>query len=327
MCNTNINEQKILAIDGTCSNDIHHNVSLNMGYYDVNSNLVLDLTHNGHGNRNKEIKMLTEHILENKKLYKNVTIVGDRAYFSYVLMTFLEQENIKYIIRCRGTNIKNTINVRVVSNYDTYEKMVYSCHKKRKQSVKTLVVRNNCILLTTDYNNTDDDIMKMYKSRWSIETFFKTIKKHFKIQHCKEKSNCDESINKILCCSSIITNIAVTISKYFETKSYKINLSLMIRYVYDHLLYKIIYGKVSIDDIHNAKYYASVINNTENRHFPRTSKTPFTKWYTKGYSNYAEILKITDAIINNKIKLLDKNKQIIARRIISIKYNNVQEIT
>ena len=101
----------------------------------------------------------------------------------------------------------------------------------------------------------------------------------------------------------------------------------MIRYVYDHLLYKIIYGKVSIDDIHNAKYYTSVINNTENRHFPRTSKTPFTKWYTKGYSNYAEILKITDAIINNKIKLLDKNKQIIARRIISIKYNNVQEIT
>jgi hypothetical protein len=317
-CNK-INKKMIVAVDGTCSNDISHNVALNMGYYNVSNNLVLDLTHNGNENRNKEIKNLKEHINDNKQLYKNTIIVGDRAYFSYELMSFLKKNNIDFIIRCKGKNIKNTNNNRIVYSSDQYEKTIWSCHKKRKREKKVLLVNNDCTLLTSIMNKSDNELMEIYKSRWNIETYFKIIKKHFKIQHTKEKHESAIGINKILCCTSIITNIASTIKNNFETCNNKINTSLLLYYINNYLLEKIINGSLTVEDIYNAKYFALTVVNNDERHFPRISKTPFTKWYVKGYSNYSEINKIVDAIENNNIHLLDKNKKLQVQNIISIK--------
>lgn len=158
-CNK-VNKKIIVAVDGTCSNDISHNVALNMGYYNVTNDLVLDLTHNGNENRNKEIKNLKEHINNNKQLYKNTVIVGDRAYFSYELMSFLEKNNIDFIIRCKGKNIKNNNNNRIVYSSNQYEKTIWSCHKKRKREKKVLLVRNDCTLLTSIKNKSDDELME-----------------------------------------------------------------------------------------------------------------------------------------------------------------------
>ena len=66
------------------------------------------------------------------------------------------------------------------------------------------------------------------------------------------------------------------------------------------------------------KSYIKVIQNKKNRSFPRTSKTPFTKWYIKGYSNQTKYMTIIDAIINNTVDELNKNLKTIAKRIISI---------
>ena len=85
------------------------------------------------------------------------------------------------------------------------------------------------------------------------------------------------------------------------------------------MLEKIINGILTIEDIYNAKYFALSVINDEERHFPHISKTPFTKWYVKGYSNYSEINKIVDAIVNDKIHLLDKNKKLQVQNIISIR--------
>lgn len=49
----------------------------------------------------------------------------------------------------------------------------------------------------------------------------------------------------------------------------------------------------------------------------RNSKTPFTKWYIKGYSNLTKYAKI-DAIINDTVNKLNKNLKSIAKNIISI---------
>lgn len=61
-----------------------------------------------------------------------------------------------------------------------------------------------------------------------------------------------------------------------------------------------------------------IIKNETGRSFPRHSKTPFTKWYVKGYSVATQMKKIIDAIINKKINTLNKNLKVIANRIISI---------
>lgn len=82
-----------------------------MGYYDIINNIPIDFTFNGEKNKNNEIKELKKWIDDNK--INNITIVADRAYFSYELYTFLEEHNIKYIIRIKEnaeikTNIKET---------------------------------------------------------------------------------------------------------------------------------------------------------------------------------------------------------------------------
>ena len=52
--NLKTNVRKYIAIDGTCTNTISQKVALSMGYYDINSRLILDLTYHGHENRNKD---------------------------------------------------------------------------------------------------------------------------------------------------------------------------------------------------------------------------------------------------------------------------------
>ena len=131
------------------------------------------------------------------------------------------------------------------------------------------------MLLTTIKDKTDNEIMKLYKMRWNIETYFKIIKKHFKIQHTKEKTLSHDNVNKNFCCTEIITNIASYIKKYFE-KTSKINMSLLLYYINNILINKIIHGTITVENIYNAKYYALQVSNSDDRHFPRISKTKLT---------------------------------------------------
>ena len=130
-------------------------------------------------------------------------------------------------------------------------------------------------------------------------------------------------------CELIITYIAKLIEKYYIDKHkiilskkdtvYKINKSNLINGIFDVLLFEIFdktLTKQTLDDF--CKSYIKITQNKVNRHFPRTSKTPFTKWYVKGYSNQTKYLSIIDAIINNKVNELNKNLKTIAKLIISI---------
>jgi hypothetical protein len=283
--------------------------------------------------------MLKQHIIENKNMFKNSTIVGDRAYFSYELLGFLIKSNINFIIRCKGkannfnlnaiikTKNKDIINyVRtncsVLKYSDVYEKTVFSHYKKKfNPEKKILQVKNDCNLVTNIKNYNKKEILKIYRSRWSIETFFKIIKNNFKIQHTKEKCKNNDHIEKIFSCTSIIINLVSIIEEYFLQKN-KLNKSMLIRCIYTHLLDKIINGNLSINDLNNISMYTKVVINKKNRTFPRISKTAFTKWYVKSYSIYAEINKIINSIVTNDVDKLNKNKKLLAKRILSIKIND-----
>ena len=313
-------ENKVIAIDGTYSNISNKSV-LNMGYYDVNTKLAIDLVHGNIGQRNHELKCCIKYIKDNVDEFKNTIIICDRAYYSYSFMKFLEQHKIDYIIRCKN-NCKNKEKfTRLISYEDIYDKIIFTRHTKHKEKTKHILeVKNNCIIATNIKDKTDEELLNMYKSRWTIETYFKLIKKNFKIQNIKEKQNTCVQNQKIYYCTICINNIMEVINFYLNKNDYIVNKSILIEGIYKCLLEKIIQGNVTYDDIENIKkYFNKKCTNKENRNFPRISKTPFTKWYVKSYSNHNNLNYIIKKILSEDIQDLNKNQKLIVNSINKIK--------
>ena len=88
-------------------------------------------------------------------------------------------------------------------------------------------------------------------------------------------------------------NLVSLLEYYFTNHNkHKINRSLLIHSIYEHLLCKILNGTLEINDIDKIGAYVKIVKNKDDRKFPRISKTPFTKWNSKSYSIHAEINKI-----------------------------------
>lgn len=99
--------------------------------------------------------------------------------FFYDLFKFLEDKYIKFVIRVKNNCVyvknkkpKNINNVRFVS----YNVDVMETKKDKNNNDKTLMRKLSCYLATNlDTTLNDDDIRNIYKSRWNIEVFFKSV--------------------------------------------------------------------------------------------------------------------------------------------------------
>lgn len=100
--NKNSSNVKIIAIDGTNTNNINQKVSLSIGLFDVNDKIPVDFCYERIQNRNKEVKCSIEYIKQNLNIFKKSIIVADRFYFSYQFINFLIDNNIKLIIRSKN---------------------------------------------------------------------------------------------------------------------------------------------------------------------------------------------------------------------------------
>lgn len=339
--NVNINKYKIIAIDGTNTNNIKQKVELNMGYYNVSNKCVIDLTHEGNKNRNKEVLCTSNYIKSNINKFNNCILVCDRFYFTYNFLTFLNKNNIKFIIRCRGEckkfnndyNFKkNENNIKELKNYckvisfeEKFIKEVFNRKtKKLNGSQYTIECKNDCKIITNINDMTNEDILNNYRSRWDIETFFKIIKNNFKIQHTKEKN--ENNKTKIYAITNIIMNIKSVIEKNYIDKNniknktilkknkknvnviIKINQSNLINGIMNKLLKKIINSNLTYDNITLIQNnYCFIVQNEEGRHFIRHSNKPFSKWNCKSYSINSQENKIISAIENNTTDKLHKN--------------------
>lgn len=345
----NPKKAKIIAIDGTYNNDINMKQILNMGFYDVTNEVPISIESCGKGSKNQEIFNAIKYIKDNIDTFKNNIIVVDRAYFSYDFIEFLNNNNLMFIIRAKGTaknllpntqlrkslNKYNKIlkirkNIRVINYNDIIKKTIYSRKKKKETKKHVLEIKNNCVVITNimdkkKYN--DNKVLELYRSRWDIEVYFKYIKGNYKFQSIKEKSQL--ALKKMCICEQIITYIAKLIEKYYTNKFsikkqkgsiyYKINRSNLINGIFDNILHKVLNNKLTAQSLNKfCRTYIRVIQNKRDRTFPRTSKTPFSKWYIKGYSNITKYMRIINAITNNSIDSLNKNLKMIAKRIISI---------
>jgi hypothetical protein len=333
---SNKTQYTIIAVDGTYNNTNYKNnhkleTSLNMGYYDVNNNIPLTIDPIIDGN-NCEIKSFLNYVNNNKTKLDNIIFVCDRAYFSYDLMNFLNDNNYKYVIRIKNNcrhinsinsktpkNLKNIPNNTRFINYNFNKestRILYN-NKTKNQETYRITEKINCNIATNlDETYTDENIKNIYNSRWSIEEYFKFIKSNFKFSIMKEhnKNTVDTykktfTIIKIysvleklleLLCEGITEN-------HNENYNVKINKTEVINGLFK-IIPKIINSNIDHNDL--VIFYNIYIHlnyTKKNSHNPRISKIPFTKWYVKEYHNKYDIEKIFDAYNSENKAKLNKN--------------------
>ena len=259
---------KIIIIDGTYSNtNIKHNgdveTSMSLIFYDPNNNLTLDANFTGGGKKNNEKIKLQEYISNNIEQFKNKTIIADRAYHCYDFFKFLNENNIKFIIRMKDKdaknknksfeNIKNDVNV--YKHYCDNIKIVYDKDKKKVQKEKIEIVK----LATNIKNLKEDKIYELYNKRWSVEENIKQLKANFKFQVLNEHK--EDNYNKIFYCQLIemliktclikLYNIKNNNIKNYDNKIIKLNENLIIAGIKDIVINDIIKNNFTLNSIEN----------------------------------------------------------------------------
>jgi hypothetical protein len=102
-----------------------------------------------------------------------------------------------------------------------------------------------------------------------------------------------------------------TIHKYTQ----KNNQSLMVKGL-KMILTPIIHSKITDDNIKSyCSNYIKITKCIKGAMNPRVSKTPFTKWYVKSYSDYNKYTKIIEAFKKNNLELLNKNLKLLANNL------------
>ena len=350
--NNKINKNpKIIAIDGTYNNNYCGQVMSNIGLFDINNNMPIDLKFTG-SKRNNEVKEFTKYIKNNIDLFKDNIIVGDRAYYSFDFIDFLTKNNINYIIRVKkngdtlnpnkklsAINSKNQkiINIRKTSRIVNFEKLtnkkVRTIHKKYTK----IVIKTDCTMITNLSENkfSDEEISDLYNKRWDVELFFKLIKNNFKFQYINEKS--DTKYKKIYATILILIHLAKLLEKeYMMNKkvddfitdkngkkvkcTVKINLSNIIKGLIESNFIKLMLkGQLSMRKINIfMKSYIIIKKNKLDRSFSRKAKRPFSKWHLKGYSEINQYGRIIDALLTDTVDKLNKNLKLMAKRIVKI---------
>ena len=353
----NKNPIKIIGIDGTYNRDKKYNEHLNMGLFDISNSIPIKLESFGKNGKNNEVKCFKKMFNNDPDLFKSAIIVADRAYFSYDLMKFLTDNNIKFIIRAKSdaknliksTNIQKSNpnykhiidlqdNVRVIKCNSEYTKTIYP----RKNNIKNkrnidkveknvITLKNDCNLITNllDVNTYSDTLcLDLYRSRWDIEVFFKFIKSTYKFSFLTENDHI--SNKKSYYCMLSVELIAKIISESYVKKqkiildNKKVNRSNLIIGIRDNLLIDLINDNISTDTFSKfCKSYIKLYEVIKNRSYPRISKKPHSKWYVKNYSNHAEIIKIINAIKTKNLNALNKNLKSKAKYILKINDVNV----
>ena len=75
---------------------------LNMRYFDISNDIPMFIDIHGAENGNKEVSTLMDTIKKHPERFKNVILIGNRKYFTYILMTFLIEHLIRFVISVRG---------------------------------------------------------------------------------------------------------------------------------------------------------------------------------------------------------------------------------
>lgn len=277
---------------------------------------------------------------KNFKNIKNIKNVRILKFFEDNTTHIAKEEYDKYIDKeiekKRKKKASRNVKINIEENEEIKIKEFKSIDLTMKYEYTLLTNLNEKI-----YN--DKQIRKIYKERWNVEIFFKLLKYNFKFEHLCEhnKNNSSEQYKKLYYVNLIMIYLEKILEKVYEHNNdfcnnkkiivfkkdndnkyiKKINKSLAIKGFY-HLLPSLFNGKMTIKELINIsnnyiKY--SYIKKGINKE--RKAKTPFFKWYVKGYSNRALLYKIIQAKLTNNISKLNDN-HIVLYNICTLKLNS-----
>ena len=327
---------KIVVVDGTYSNtNIKHNgnveTSMSLIFYDPINNLNIDTNFTGGDKKNNEKNKLQEYILDNIDKFKNKTIIADRAYHCYDFFKFLNNNDIKFIIRMKDKDAKNKNkdfesiknDIKIYKHICNNIKTVCDKDKKKIRKEKIEIVK----LATNIKNIKEDKIYELYNKRWSIEENIKQLKSNFKFQVLNEHK--EDNYQKIFYCELIEILVKTCLIKLYNIKEnnknkvddckdnnikIKLNENLIISGIKDVIIKDIIENSVTVEKINNIfKTHFIEHQNKTNRSNPRVSKIPFSKWYVKKYHElYKERIKLCNEELRI-IKIINKDDEHIVK--------------
>lgn len=341
--------KKIIASDGTSSIDHNFEVSLNMSFYDATNDLPLNLSFEGHENRNKDVKLSVEYIKNHLSEFKNCILILDAFYYDVNLINFLISQKIHFLINGRQNSNNYDPNkplgkmsnerkilydkarkhVKVTSYNKITEKKINVNKKKEKYNKTFFIEISNTVNLISflPSSYTDEKIIHLYKERWVIETFFGIMKNNFNYKESISKTKEEQKIRNE--CVLIMTYIIKTIKKFALLKTTKkstdkkkvnINETKMFKTFKDYYLRNLILGNFNFNNVLSfVKKYCPAIMTTKNRYNDRRAKTPHSKWNARSCANSSEINLILKCMDMKTIDLLDKNKKLMVNRITILK--------
>jgi len=130
--------------------------------------------------------------LDKMKLKKGDTVAFDKGYCNYERFGSFCRDGIYFV-----TRLKDNAQYKVVESLETKSPLVpvdetieftgIQTKKKcpyRLRRIKSIdeKTENAIVILTNDFSVTAEYVAKMYRARWNIEIFFKTIKQNLKIK-------------------------------------------------------------------------------------------------------------------------------------------------
>lgn len=296
----NINN-KLFAVDGSIMNyvkDLHKEGFKLSEYgtycslilsciYDVSNEIPVDIHIDGSKN---EAKLLTDKI---NVIPENSILMGDAKYFSKNILNKLQENNIYGIFK-----VSRNINMCKTFLDSEENESVYNYYDHRVRLIKIKCGNEIYIIGTTildEINFSKQIIIDLFKQRWFIEEYFKTIKCTLNLNKTKSKlkSNIYQEI--------YVQMIVVAISKYIEImapkfiknniqKNLKINKTILIKNISDLFLFYIFYRRLTKKYLNKIeKLLFDIINNLilieDNRFEKRQRKLPLSEYQNNGNHN------------------------------------------
>ena len=292
--------KKIIAVDGTyptllgsMSKDgynLNKNKSsvtpLISGLFNVTSNfpIALDLA------KTKDERSAFIHINKNKDEYKDDIFVYDRGYYSKEMINYMVDNSFNYVFRLKK-------NSKLISNNKADSTIIVDGNKLRIIMYEINNKQYYCV--TNLYDFSINEIKSIYHQRWTIEEYYKYIKKYL----CMAKMNehREKDINKTINAQLIVSQITYlfvnlhksnndkqhylkkTVINDENNNNYVLNKSILTDGLFDDFLFKF------FNNIQFSKYYLLdflkiyiTFNITHlNKNNKRECKRSNYRWYNK----------------------------------------------
>ena len=196
---------------------------------------------------------------------------------------------------------------------DSNDKIITDVNNKKRRIITYTINKTEYFLATNIYdtvNYTVEIFKQLYHDRWKIEEFFKQIKYITDFAHMKEKNQeklMKQIYGQLIVCR--LTDLLKRINGDHKSTNQIINNIVLADGVYSDFLYDFFNGKM---DVRNIRQFLNLFiayqttNSGKDKHNPRTSAVPYSKWYIKRYHNNYKTGTLDQASVKRKLTREEK---------------------